>query len=67
MLKLTVYKCSTCGKVFMDYDECYKHELECDRCKHCKHAYYVYGCEFACDYEGKCKPPKWINFEEKEK
>lgn len=51
----------------MDYDDCYKHELECDRCKHCKNAYYVYGCEFACKYEGKCKPPKWINFEEKEK
>lgn len=67
MLKLTVYKCDTCGKVFTDYDECYKHELKCDRCKHCKNAYYVYGCEFACKYEGKCRFPDWTYFEEEKK
>lgn len=25
-----------------------------DICDHCSHSYYVYGCEFDCEYQTKC-------------
>lgn len=41
-------------------------------CDYCKHAYYVYGCEFDCEYKNKCNRnemwPYWVykNQEDKE-
>ena len=63
---VTKYKCNICHKEFDRYNDAYNHELICHRCKVCKHAYYVYGCEFACDYSKECNPPKYIKFERKQ-
>lgn len=61
MKKISVYKCDICGKTFIeDPSGCREHELNCNKCNSCKHAYYVYGCEFACDYQnsGQCNAAK---------
>ena len=60
-----LYKCDKCKRIYETPDEAVQCELECsgwgkevahiiglalDPCDYCKHAYYVYGCEFDCEY-----------------
>ena len=59
------YKCSNCNKEFTTYKEAYEHELKCNKCNLCSHAYYVYGCEFECDYKYQCSYPTYRKFEDK--
>lgn len=54
MIKHIYYECEYCGETFRDSEECRQHEEKCNPCNSCEHAYYVYGCEFACRYEGNC-------------
>lgn len=65
--KVTYWVCDTCGKKFVRYEDVFRHELDCDRCKHCGNAYYVYGCEFNCDYRNSCNYPDFSRFVLKER
>ena len=63
--KVTYWKCDSCGKMFRNYEEAYKHERDCHKCETCEYAYYVYGCEFNCDKMNLCKPPEYRMYKEK--
>lgn len=53
------YACSNCHRQFDNYKEALDHEQHCDRCKTCAHAYYVYGCEFDCEFKKECGYPSY--------
>ena len=67
----TKYICSYCQKEFIDKRTCEHHEMVVhggyddvaaahltfgrNPCDFCNNAYYVYGCEFDCEYKMDCK------------
>lgn len=51
---ITLYKCTVCGQLYHQYKEAQKCEEREDKCRTCANGYYVYGCEFNCEYSTKC-------------
>lgn len=78
-----LYRCDMCKELYKTPEEAMMCELECkgwdndianivalalNPCDYCKHAYYVYGCEFDCQYNKNCDyTNKYIKFERKNK
>ena len=60
--KVIYYKCPYCGEHFTSWENAVNHEEDCHKCNTCEHAYYVYGCEFNCEYSTKCNPPKYEHY-----
>ena len=64
ILRIEKFKCSQCGAEFYSRSMANNHNYQCDKCQTCKHAYYVYGCEFACDCKVDCGGyPKYSLYE----
>lgn len=59
------YVCRACHREFSNYKEAVEHEKNCDKCHTCEHAYYVYGCDFNCDYSNICGYPDYKLWKEK--
>ena len=66
IIKKTIYQCSNCKATFDDYGDAMTHDLLCDKCYMCDHGYYVYGCEFECEYKDKCGWPGYKYYKESE-
>lgn len=64
MITTTIrYICSLCGAEFKSKELAMLHDKTCDKCKTCKHSYYVYGCEFNCEYLKDCSHPTYEHYE----
>lgn len=63
--RVTKYACSNCHKLFDDFELAKQHEDKCNKCNRCEHAYYVYGCEFNCEYIKDCGYPTYPHFQKR--
>ena len=53
-IPITYYKCAVCGKLYDEFKKAKDCEDKENKCLSCDNAYYVYGCEFNCQFSLEC-------------
>lgn len=56
------YACNNCHKQFDTFEQAKTHEEKCSKCNNCIYGYYVYGCEFNCEFSKECQYPEYSHY-----